>query len=128
MGDKFNGDKIYGSKFVAKQVGNQGLEAGTGSTIAQIYLEEKVNGDCGKLVDEIVMLTNHLKNESNTDSDERDILIGKLAEAKLAANKNDYSGAVEIIKRIGKELYIIARTIGCSLIASLIKSQTGIIP
>lgn len=86
------------------------------------------DGDCGKLLDEIAVLTNHLRSESGIDSDERDILIGKLAEAKREANKNDYSGAVEIIKKIGKELYIIARTIGCSLIASLIKNQTGIIP
>lgn len=70
----------------------------------------------------------NVRSESGIDSDERDILIGKLAEAKREANKNDYSGAVEIIKKIGKELYIIARTIGCSLIASLIKNQTGIIP
>lgn len=128
MGDNFTGDKIYGSKYVAGQVGNQGPEAGTGSTITQIYIEEKVDGDCGKLLDEIAVLTNHLRSESGIDSDERDILIGKLAEAKREANKNDYSGAVEIIKKIGKELYIIARTIGCSLIASLIKNQTGIIP
>lgn len=84
-GDLIMGDKVYGGKYEANQVGNQGPRAGTNSIITQVYLEDKTIGDCGKLLDEIAILTNYFKNEA--DSDERDILIGKLTEAKKQPEK-----------------------------------------
>lgn len=56
------------------------------------------------------------------DTDEHIKIRAKLIEAEeMVEEEKDFTGAVEILKKAGKELYIVARTVGCALIAGILK-------
>lgn len=116
------GDKVMGSKYEVKKAMNVGPGAGANSTNTQNIYEGGRNeeGNCEALVAEIVKLKEYFRTQEDTD--EHIKIRAKLIEAEeMVEEEKDFTGAVEILKKAGKELYIVARTVGCALIAGILK-------
>lgn len=108
-------------QYNANQVGNQGPNSGQNTTITQSYYDIS-NIDFSKLENELTNIKTYLKN--NTDNDEEnDILIGEVSKALKALKEKRKQKAIETIKKIGKQLYEIAKSIGCSVVATLLTNQ-----
>lgn len=118
-----HGDVTMGDSYIADQVANQGKNAGKNSTIHQSYMKNTVKDeDRQVLMDEINKLRNHIKESEEYDDDTIDVLVGDLVRAKKALQNKDQDTALEGLKKIGKEIYQIAKSIGCSL---LVKYLSG---
>ena len=114
----YGGNNTMGDTYNSKQTGNQGRNAGKNSTVTQNYFET-TNVDYDVLLKEIEQLKNHLKKQEQ--SDENEILNGKLTEIKVAAKEKDKSKVLEALKTVGKEAYDIAKKVGCDLIMEILK-------
>ena len=109
--------------YTAAQAGIQGPGSGMNARINQHYNDSTIDTD--KLLAELDMLRMHLKGDNSSDED-IDIMLGDVSRASKAIKDNDKQTAVQILKSAGSKLYDIAKTIGCALVASIIKSQLGI--
>lgn len=103
---------------INSQIGNQGDGAGAHSTIIQFQnMRDEINLE--KLSKELDQIKAFLK--SQPESDENEILIGKITEAKKELNEGQESKALEIMAPVGKKLLSIAEKVGCSFLIELIK-------
>lgn len=109
--------------YSATQVGSQGPTSDSNVTIIQEYNEIPV--DFNQLLNELDLLKKYLKADESGDEDV-DIMLGDVSRASKAIRENDQKSALNILKSAGNKLYDIAKSIGCSLIASIIKKQLGI--
>lgn len=109
--------------YSAMQVGTQGPGSGSNATITQYYNEPQF--DSSQLLSELEMLKSYLKKDNSGD-EEIDIMLGDVSKAAKAVRENNKQNAVQILKAAGNKLYDIAKTIGCSLIAEIIKNELGI--
>ena len=66
----------------------------------------------------------HLKNIDDND-DTNDILIGELTKISHAAKEKDDNKMVNILKTCAKEVYDIAKKVGCSVLAKFISYKIG---
>ena len=119
-----HGDRMHmRDNYLATQVGTQGPNSGSGSTISQQY--NQASGDYTELLLELEKIRIYLKKNDN-EMEEYDIILGDVAKARKAISENNAHTAIQILKSAGSQLYTIARTIGCSLVASIIKNKMGI--
>lgn len=109
--------------YSAAQVGTQGPDSGSNATITQNYNDSQF--DSSKLLSELEILRNYLK-EDNSGDENIDIMLGDVTKAGKAVKNNNKAAAIQILKSAGRELYDIAKTIGCSLIATIINNRLGI--
>lgn len=109
--------------YTAAQAGIQGPGSGMNARITQHYNDTVI--DTNKLLAELDVLRTHLKDDSSGDED-IDIMLGDVSRASKALKDKDEHVAVQILKSAGSKLYDIAKTIGCALVASIIKGQLGI--
>lgn len=110
----------------AKQAGIQGANAGQDATIYQNYNEGKSeNIDYNAIINEIAIIKKYLKNV-DVDDDSNDILIGELTKVSHAAEEKNHDKMLKILKNCAKEVYDIAKKIGCSMLAKYILTMIGI--
>lgn len=109
--------------YTAAQAGTQGPGSGANARINQYYNDSTIDTD--KLLAELDMIRIHLKSDNSGDED-IDIMLGDVSRASKAIRDNNEHNAVQILKSAGSKLYDIAKTIGCTLVASIIKRQLGI--
>lgn len=112
-----------GDKYSATQVGTQGPGSGSNATIIQSYNEIPV--DFNQLLNELDLIKQYLKSDESGDEDV-DIMLGDVSRMAKKIRENDQKSALNILKYAGGKLYDIAKTIGCSLVASIIKKQLEI--
>ncbi len=108
--------------YLSGQVGTQGPESGTNAIITQQY------NDCidtNALLAELEALKTHLK-AANSGDEDMDIILGDVSRASRAIKENNDKTAIQILKSAGNKLYDIAKTIGCNLVATILKNQLGI--
>lgn len=118
------GEKTYmRDSYTATQVGSQGPKSGKNSTTIQHYNDSAI--DANKLLAELDVIRSHLKSDNSGDED-IDIMLGDVTRASKEIKDNNAHTAVQILKSAGSKLYDIAKTIGCTLVASIIKNQLGI--
>ena len=109
----------------AKQAGIQGANAGQNATIYQKYNEGlSIETDYEAIINEIIIIKKHLKNIDDND-DTNDILIGELTKISHAAEEKDDNKMVNILKTCAKEIYDIAKKVGCSVLAKYITYKIG---
>ncbi len=113
-----------GDTYKAKQVGVQGNKAGKYAKIDQKY--DNMNNDekLEKIMNEINELKKYLR--GNEQTDEGDIILGNLANASIQIKKNNINSAFQFIKKGGKELYDVAKSIGCIMIAEYLNGTLGL--
>lgn len=105
-------------------VGNQGPYSGKESIIFQSIKNKDEDLDYEKLLTETQKLKECLYKEPRTETNE--ILIGKITQIQQAAREKDKMKLVDILNRAGKELYDMAKRVGCSLLASYLSLTLGI--
>ena len=66
-----------------------------------------------------------MKSNNNNDNN-TDILVGRLSELTNDIEKKDNNKIIGTIKNIGREIYDIAKRIGCNILATIIKDNVGI--
>lgn len=81
--------------------------------------------DVKQLLKEINDIKIYLKADKSGDEDV-DIMLGDVSRVSKAIRENDQKSALNILKSVGNKLYDISKSIGCSLIASIIKEGLGI--
>lgn len=122
----FIGGQIsVGEQYNAKQAGIQGPGAGSHATITQYYQEAQVlDADIPQLLLELEHIKGHLRD--NYSDDDHYIIIGNVSSASklLKEHKNDQ--AMEFLKKCGKVLYDIAKSIGCSVVARYLGNVIGL--
>lgn len=111
--------KMQNFKNYNSQIGNQGEGAGERSTVIQIQNIGIEKIDWQRLSVELDQVKAFLK--SQPESDENEILIGKITEAKKELSEGRNKKALEIIAQVGKTILSAAGKIGCSLLAELLK-------
>lgn len=109
--------------YSAMQVGIQGTVSDSNATITQHYNDPPF--DSSELLSELETLKSYLKKVYSGD-EEIDILLGDISRAAKAVRENNKQNAVQILKFAGSKLYDISKTIGCSLVVTIIKNQLGI--
>lgn len=110
----------------AKQAGIQGAGAGKGAIVHQKYNEgTSIETDYETIIDEIAIIKRHLKNNGDND-DAKDVLIGELTKVSHAAKEKDENKIIDILQTCGKEIYDIAKKVGCSVFAKYIVSILGL--
>lgn len=110
----------------AKQAGIQGANAGQYATVYQNYNEGQAeNIDYNTIINEIAAIKKYLKN-TDADDDSNDILIGELTKISHAAEEKNHNKMVSILKTCAKEVYDIAKKVGCSVLAKYISTTIGI--
>lgn len=109
--------------YTATQVGTQGPQSGMNATITQHYNAPLI--DRNELLAELNILRTHLKGDISGDED-IDIMLGDVSRASKSIKDHNEQTAVQILKSAGRKLYDIAKTIGCTLIASIIETQLGV--
>lgn len=110
--------------YSATQVGTQGPNSGNSATISQNFNNNSLGIDFLELFNELDKIKLHLKNEN--ENEENDILIGEVTKALKMIKEEKKQEAVGHIKSIGKKLYDIAKSIGCSVVAKIITSEMGL--
>lgn len=105
-------------------LGNQGPRAGENSIIFQSAIKENTLENYEKIIQETTELKEYLY--SNPRSEKNEILIGEIAQIQQAARERDKAKIRDILKIAGKELYDIAKKVGCSLISAYLSLQLGI--
>lgn len=122
----FIGGQIsVGEQYNAKQAGIQGPGAGSHATITQYYQEAQAfDADIPQLLLELEHIKGHLRD--NYSDDDHYIIIGNVSSASklLKEHKNDQ--AMEFLKKGGKALYDIAKSIGCSIVARYLGNVIGL--
>lgn len=122
----FIGGQIsVGEQYNAKQAGIQGPGAGSHATITQYYQEAQVfDADIPQLLRELEHIKGHLRD--NYSDDDHYIIIGNISSASklLKEHKNDQ--AMEFLKKCGRALYDIAKSIGCSVVARYLSNVIGL--
>lgn len=114
-------------QYIANQVGVMGKKAGKNAIIIQQSSEQKINStDFSTLTQEIAKIRQYLGNNSDMDVDFKDVITGNLAEINLAVKDKNSSKIFDCLKRGGKELYNIARNLGCSVLARYIANLLGL--
>lgn len=109
----------------AKQAGIQGANAGQNATVYQKYNEGlSIETNYDAIIDEISIIKKHLKGTNDND-DTNDILIGELTKISHAAKEKDDNKMVNILKTCAKEIYDIAKKVGCSVLAKFISYKIG---
>lgn len=111
-----------GDQYFANIVGTQGANSGVNSNIT---ISQNINSiediDFSKLSEELEVIKRHLKScESNDDTD---ILIGDVSHASKAIKENKKHDVINFLKKAGKKLFEIAKSLGCSIIANIIVSK-----
>ena len=125
--NKNEGDVIMGDNYYAKQAGIQGPGAGTNATVYQNYQEHGVlEYDYEKMKEDIDKLRQCVKADAEIGEDDKDILVGDIAELNKAMKDKDENRIVAFMKRAGKEIYDIAKKVGCTLLAAYIKPFVGL--
>lgn len=115
-----------GDQYIANQVGVMGKNAGKNAIIIQHGSEQKLNpADFNELSQEIVKIRQYLGNNSDMDTDSKDIITGNLAEINIALKDKNSSKVFDCLKKGGKELYNIAKSLGCSVLARYIANLLG---
>lgn len=109
--------------YVATQVGTQGSTYDSNIAILQNPYENSM--DVNQLLKEINDIKEYLKADKSGDEDV-DIMLGDVSRVSKAIRANDKKSALNILKSVGNKLYDISKSIGCSLIASIIKEELGI--
>lgn len=109
--------------YSATQVGTQGPKSGSNSTILQTYNDSQI--DFSELLSQLEKIRKYMK-ENNCSDEDSDIVLGDVTRATKAIKNNDKSTAIRILKEAGSKLYDIAKSIGCSLVVTLLKEQIGI--
>ena len=109
--------------YKATQVGAQGPEAGSDSTIIMYYNDPNI--DTKRLLEELETLRIHLKSDNSGDED-LDIMLGDVSKALREVKNNKKKNALQILKCAGSKLFNIAQSIGCTLVASIMKEQLNI--
>jgi len=118
------GELIMGDQYNAKQAGIQGPQSGTNATV-NLYMIHNANDiDFEKMILEVGLLKKYLREcEPN---DENDILIGELSKLNQALEQKDENKVITVVKSCGKQLFDIAKRIGCSLIATFLAGELGL--
>lgn len=110
-------------QYIAKQVANQGPNAGEHSTIIQ-ELHEGSGMDDTHLKKELTLVKNYLRQQPQDD--DTDILIGEVTKASRSLEQNKKVDTLSILKNCGRKLFDIAERIGCSLIATYLAGTLGL--
>ncbi len=107
-----------------KPVGNQGPGSGKESVIIQSIQNSDEALDYEKLLTEMKKMKEFLYNEPRCEKNE--ILIGEIAQIQQAAKEENKMKLMDILKGAGKELYDIAKRVGCSLLGTYLSLLLGI--
>lgn len=122
-----SGDIKMGDKYISENTVNQGKNAGKNSINFQYNKENSSeHKDYQMIIDEINKLRDYIKKSKEYDDDAVDIIAGDLVKAKKALENEDEDTAVKQFKKLGKEVYQIAKNIGCSLLVKYFSGELGI--
>lgn len=109
--------------YTATQVGAQGPESGKNAIIVQHFNDSEIDTD--KLLAELDLLRTHLKCD-NSRNEDIDIMLGDVSRVSKAIKSNNIQAAIQGLKAAGRKLCSVAKTVGCTLVVSIIEKQLGI--
>lgn len=119
------GGLSMGDQYYANQVGVQGKKAGDHAVIHQ-----NINGtdwneiNIGEMLVDLEKVKKYIK--ENYADDEHDIIVGNVSNATLALKSDNKDEAGNLLKKCGKALYDIAKSIGCAVIARYLGNVLGL--
>lgn len=131
MNMKFKNTTIHGGVLNNIIQGNnnnviQGNNVGSHATISQSYSCEKNNDmHTADLINEITKVKKYIKENTNNNDDD-DILVGELTQMSKAIGNKDNTKIVYILKNFGKQIYDIAKKVGCTILAKYIANNIGL--
>jgi hypothetical protein len=125
-GDTVMGDKYEGGKYEVGQAVVVGEHAHVHDATFNLT-QLASNIDAKKLAEELNQLrTTMQKDAASGATAEQQAEIGNVASAEIEAKKGNTRGAIECLKKAGKWTFETATKIGISVVADLIKKQTGL--
>ena len=114
-----------GDQYIAKQVGIQGKEAGSHGTIVQNYHEYQISDtDVQQMLSELERIKEYLLN--NYSDNEHYIMVGNVSSASKSLTERKNNEAMEFLKKAGKSLFDIAKSIGCAVVARYLGNFLGL--
>ena len=119
------GGLSMGDQYYAKNVGAQGKNAGSHSTIQQNINESDWNGiDIEEMLVDLGTLKKYIK--QNYTDDEHDSIVGNISNATVALKSENKEEASNLLKKCGRVLYDIAKSIGCAVVARYLGNSLGL--
>ena len=119
------GQVSVGDQYLAKQVGTQGKNAGSHAVITQYYQESQINdSDVQQMLRELEQIKSYLRD--NYSDDEHYIIIGNVSSASKSLKERKNGEAIDFLKKCGKTLYDIAKSIGCAVVARYLGNILGL--
>ena len=114
-----------GDQYIAKQVGIQGKEAGSHGTIVQNYHEYQISDTVvQQMLSELERIKEYLLN--NYSDNEHYIMVGNVSSASKSLTERKNNEAMEFLKKAGKSLFDIAKSIGCAVVARYLGNFLGL--
>lgn len=119
------GQFLMGDQYIAKQAGIQGKEAGSYATITQYYHEYQISDtDVQQMLSELERIKKYLLN--NFSDNEHYIIVGNVSSASKSLTEHKNNEAIEFLKKAGKSLFDIAKSIGCTVVARHLGNLLGL--
>lgn len=119
------GQFSMGDQYTARQVGIQGKEAGSHANITQYYHEYQINdADVQQMLLELERIKEHLL--SNFSDNEHYIIVGNVSSAAKLLTEHKNNEAMDFLKKCGKTLFDIAKSISCAVVARHLGNLLGL--
>lgn len=114
-----------GDNYYAEVVGVQGKKAGNHANITQVYkADDWADINIEQMLSDLNTIKIYIKN--NYEDEEHDILVGNLSSATKALKEDNKKEADSILKKCGRILYDIAKSIGCAVAARYFANVLGV--
>lgn len=119
------GGLSMGDQYYANQVGVQGKKAGNHAVIHQTTNRNDWNEiNIDEMLVDLEKVKKYIK--ENFADDEHDIIVGNVSSATLALKSDNKEEAGNLLKKCGRVLYDIAKSIGCAVIARYLGNVLGL--